>query len=182
VTGRYLTLNSTLDGIQLSPAAKPLPTTRGAMKKCKTQNAKRKTISLWPSVNSLSNSVAKYSSWHFVPSFLRVSILRFHQDTRGAVSVLVLLTIWSLVAILGLVWNTTEQSKRRTEIQTAADSAAHSAATWMARTVNAVDAQNMLICQDASTESIWRAIPPPILASPRASTGTRPRQYHETQR
>src|SRR5205085_1651613 len=69
-----------------------------------------------------------------------------------------LLTIWSLVAILGLVWNTTEQSKRRAEIQTAADSAAHSAATWMSRAVNAIDAQNMLISQDASTEIIWRTV------------------------
>jgi hypothetical protein len=82
-----------------------------------------------------------------------------HRDERGAISVLVLLTIWCLVAILGLLWNTTEESYRRERIQTAADAAAHAASTWMSRTLNAVDAQNMTISQDASTEVIWRAVP-----------------------
>jgi len=86
-------------------------------------------------------------------------IQRLHRDERGAISVLALLTIWCLVAIVGLLWNTMEESYRRERIQTAADAAAHAAATWMSRTLNAVDAQNMVISQDASTEVIWRAVP-----------------------
>ncbi len=83
-----------------------------------------------------------------------------HHDTRGAISVLTLLMIWCLVALMGMVWNTAEESTRRAQVQTAADSAAHASAIWMARAVNTIDAQNMVICQDASTEAIWRAVPP----------------------
>jgi hypothetical protein len=82
---------------------------------------------------------------------------RLHRDDRGAISVLVILTMWCFVALLAMVWNTAEQSFRREQIQTAADSAAHASAQWMTRTVNAIDAQNMIICQDASTEAVWRA-------------------------
>ena len=65
--------------------------------------------------------------------FLRRQLQRMHRDERGAISVLVLLTIWCLVALLAMVWNTTEQAAHRQKVQTAADSAAHSAATWMGR-------------------------------------------------
>ncbi len=87
-------------------------------------------------------------------------LLAFHRDTRGAIAILVVLTIWCLVALLGLVWNTIEESRQRTAVQTAADSAAHAAGVWMARTGNSINAQNMVICQDGSTESIWAAITP----------------------
>jgi hypothetical protein len=92
--------------------------------------------------------------------FLRQRLQRFHADTRGAISVLVLLTIWCLVALLGLLWNSMEEARRRSEIQTAADTAAHAAAISLARAGNAITAQNMVICQDASQESIWGAIIP----------------------
>ncbi len=95
----------------------------------------------------------------FAPA-LRRRLLALHHDTRGAISVLVLLMIWCLVAILGLAWNTTEESVARAKIQSAADAAAHGAATWMARAINTIDAQNMIICQDASEEVIWLAVPP----------------------
>ncbi len=92
--------------------------------------------------------------------FLRKQLLRLHRDERGAISVLVLLTIWCLVALLAMIWNTTEEATHRQKVQTAADSAAQAAATWMGRSVNAIAAQNMVICQDASTETIWRAVTP----------------------
>ena len=72
-------------------------------------------------------------------------------------SVLVLLTIWCLVAMLGMLWNLTEISVRRAQVQTAADSAAHTSALWVSRTLNEITAQNMLIVQDGSAEVIWRA-------------------------
>ncbi len=85
---------------------------------------------------------------------------RLHRDERGNIGVLLLLTIMALVALLGLLWNTGETATRRQHVQTAADTTAHSASTWISRTLNAVTAQNMLICQDASAETIWRAVPP----------------------
>jgi len=106
-------------------------------------------------------------------------ILRFHGETRGAISVLVLLMVWCLVALVGLVWNTTEESQRRAQVQTAADSAAHAAATWMSRAVNTINAQNMVISQDATTEIIWRAVPPTDTGSPNALL---PRLNHEITR
>ena len=90
----------------------------------------------------------------------RQLLLRLHRDDRGAISVLVLLTIWCLVAGLAMVWNTAEQAVQRQRAQTAADAAAHATATWMARAVNAAAAQNMAICQDGSTEVVWRAVAP----------------------
>ncbi len=87
-------------------------------------------------------------------------VRQFHDDRRGAISVLVLLTLWVLVATLGMLWNTAEYAMRRQHVQAAADSAAHAGATWMARTINAEAAQNMIIAQDASAEVIWRAVPP----------------------
>ncbi|HEY4330483.1 MAG TPA: pilus assembly protein TadG-related protein [Phycisphaerae bacterium] len=87
-------------------------------------------------------------------------VRKVHRDERGAISVLVLLMFWCLIAILGLVMDTTEEAYRREQIQTAADTAAHAASTWVARTGNAITAQNMVICQDASAESIWRGVPP----------------------
>ncbi len=91
---------------------------------------------------------------------LRDRLLALHSDERGAVSVLAILILMCLVAALGMVWNTAEESVRREQIQTAADAAAYDSSTWVARTLNAVDAQNMVISQDASEETIWRAVPP----------------------
>jgi hypothetical protein len=93
-------------------------------------------------------------------NLIRARLLAFHRDTRGAIAILVLLMIWCLVGIIGLVWNTIEESRQRAAVQTAADSAAHAAAAWMARTGNAINAQNMVICQDASAEAVWRGITP----------------------
>ncbi len=84
---------------------------------------------------------------------------RMHEDRRGAISVLVLLTLWVLVAAVAMLWNTAEYSARRQHVQTAADSAAQASATWMARAVNAEAAQNMIIAQDAAAEAVWRAVP-----------------------
>jgi len=84
-------------------------------------------------------------------------IRQFHRNDRGAISVLVLLTIWCLVATLAMLWNIAEISVRREQVQTAADAAAHTSALWMSRTLNEITAQNMLIVQDGSAEVIWRA-------------------------
>jgi Putative Flp pilus-assembly TadE/G-like len=84
-------------------------------------------------------------------------IRQFHQNTDGAMSVLTLLTIWCLVALIGMVWNTAEYAVQRQKLQNSVDSAAYSVATWKARTYNQVTAQNMLIAQDASADIVFRA-------------------------
>ena len=87
-------------------------------------------------------------------------LIPLHRDTRGNIAVLLLLTIFCLIGLIGLVWNTAELATRREALQTAADTSAHAAATWIARCTNLVAAQNMVICQDGSAEVIWRAIAP----------------------
>lgn len=83
---------------------------------------------------------------------------RFHRDTRGALGILLLLIVWALVLLIGLVWNSGEMATRRRQVQTGADAAAHASATWLARGLNGITALNMAICQDASAETIWRAV------------------------
>jgi hypothetical protein len=82
---------------------------------------------------------------------------QFHENQHGAIGVLMLLTVWCLVAVIAMLWNTAEYSKRRQQVQNAADAAAHDSALWMSRTLNVVAGQNMAICRDASAEAIWRA-------------------------
>src|SRR5438552_813501 len=86
----------------------------------------------------------------FVPSCLRAFLLTLHRDDRGNIGILLLLTIWALVAILAFVWNTGEVAARKQNLQTAADTSAHSTATWISRSINLVTAQNMIISEDAS--------------------------------
>ncbi len=94
-------------------------------------------------------------------AFRIISILhRLHRDRRGNIGVLMLLTVWCLVSLMAMVWNTGEVATKRQNLQTAVDSAAQSEATWLARITNLVTAQNMVICQDGSMEAIWRAVPP----------------------
>jgi len=85
-------------------------------------------------------------------------------DDRGNIATLLLLTIFVFVALLAFIWNTTEVATRRQVLQNAADTSAHATATWISRCTNLETAQNMVICQDASMETIWRAVPPADLA------------------
>lgn len=95
-----------------------------------------------------------------IPRYVTHRLLVIHRDRRGNISVLLLLTIFALIGLIGLVWNTAELATRKQSLQTAADTSAHAASTWMARCTNLVAAQNMVICQDGSAEVIWHAIPP----------------------
>jgi hypothetical protein len=84
-------------------------------------------------------------------------IRQFHRNTDGAISVLTLLTIWCLVALIGMIWNTAEYAVQRQTLQNSVDSSAYAASMWKARTFNQVTAQNMLIAQDASADIVFRA-------------------------
>lgn len=87
---------------------------------------------------------------------------RFHRDERGNMGVLMLLTVWALLLLVAMIWNTAEATTRRAHVQNAADATAHSAATWMARTTNLCSATNMMICENASAEIMLRAVQPTI--------------------
>jgi len=89
-----------------------------------------------------------------------ISLARLHTDDRGNIGTLLLLTVLVLVGLLAMIWNTTEVATRRQVLQNAADTSAHATATWISRCTNLETAQNMVICQDASMETIWRAVPP----------------------
>lgn len=82
---------------------------------------------------------------------------KLHND-RGALGILMLFCLWGLILLLALIFNTTEVTNRRQQTQTAADAAAQSAALWMARTTNQAAATNMMICQNASAEVVWRSV------------------------
>lgn len=82
---------------------------------------------------------------------------RIHRDERGGIGILLLMTVLALAALMGLAWNTAENSIRRRHVQMAADATAHASAMWMSRGTNIISATNMLICQNSSAEVIWRA-------------------------
>src|SRR6478735_3076715 len=84
---------------------------------------------------------------------------RLHADDRGNLGVL-LLTIWALVALIAMVWNTGEYATRRRHVQGAADSAAHSANVWVSRTTNLTAASNLTLSQNGSAEIILRSVEP----------------------
>lgn len=87
-------------------------------------------------------------------------VARFHADDRGNLGILLLLVLWALVALIGLVWNTGEYATRRRAVQTAADSAAHTANLWTGRTTNLTAATNMVMAQNGSAEVILRSVTP----------------------
>jgi hypothetical protein len=81
----------------------------------------------------------------------------WHRNDRGSIAVLTLFVVWSFVAMVAVVWNTGEYAVRRNAVQTAADTSAHAAASWLARGTNLITATNMQIVEVASAEAIWQA-------------------------
>src|ERR1700722_10244999 len=85
---------------------------------------------------------------------------RLHTDDRGNLGVLLLLTVWALVALIGLVWNSGEYATRKRQVQAAADSAAHAGNMWVSRTTNATAATNLVMSENGSAEVILRSVAP----------------------
>jgi len=116
------------------------------------------------------NQLQKYNPWSWLQ--------RLHRDDRGPLGVLLVLIMFALVGLLAMLWNTAEFGTRRQVIQNAADSTAHSSAMWMARTLNGVAAQNMVVCQDAAAETIWRAVPAADIGADVATPSVKPNPIH----
>jgi len=57
--------------------------------------------------------------------------------------------------LLAMVWNAGDAAAHRRQAQSAADAAAHSAATWTSRSTNQITATNLLIVQNASAQVVW---------------------------
>jgi hypothetical protein len=85
---------------------------------------------------------------------------RLHTDDRGNLGVLLLLTVWALVALLGLVWNSGEYATRKRQVQAAADSAAQAGNMWVSRTTNSTTATNLVMSENGSAEVILRSVAP----------------------
>ena len=85
---------------------------------------------------------------------------RLHVDDRGNLGVLLLMTVWALVVLIAMVWNTGEYSTRRRHVQTAADSVAHAGNLWVSRTTNLTAATNMVMSENGSAEVILRSVVP----------------------
>ncbi|QOV88400.1 pilus assembly protein TadG-related protein [Humisphaera borealis] len=85
---------------------------------------------------------------------------RFHVDDRGNLGILLLMTIWALVLLIAMVWNTGELATRRRHVQAAADSAAHASNQWVSRTTNLTASSNLVMSQNASAEVMLRSVTP----------------------
>lgn len=84
---------------------------------------------------------------------------RFHANQRGNMTLLLLLTILVLWAMSGLIWNTGTVISAKIHNQTAADTAAYTAAVWNARTVNLVTGLNRQLVRICSAEAVAWAMP-----------------------
>src|ERR1700691_4813730 len=85
---------------------------------------------------------------------------RLHTDDRGNLGVLLLMTVWALVGLLGLVWNSGEYATRKRQVQAAADSAAQAGDLWVSRTTNATASTTLLMSENGSAEVILRSVTP----------------------
>ncbi len=73
------------------------------------------------------------------------SIRRFSGNLDGKITLLAIPWIMSLIVLIGLVGNSGEMVQEKLEVQSAADTAAYSAALWQARGMNTLTTTNHLI-------------------------------------
>ena len=86
---------------------------------------------------------------------------RLHNNDRGNLGILLLLTVWALLtSLIGMVWNTGEYATGRRNVHTAADAAAHAGNLWISRTTNVTTAANLVIAENGSAEAILRSVQP----------------------
>lgn len=68
--------------------------------------------------------------------------LSLHQDERGSVSIVLLISMITLVCLIALIFNTAHQTSRRDQMQGAADAAAIGGGTMAGRGMNDIAANN----------------------------------------
>ena len=92
----------------------------------------------------------------------RSLVSRLHRDDRGNLGILLLMTVWTFVVLLAMVWNTGEFATRRRHVQNAADAAVHAGNLWVSRTSNLTASTNMVLSENGSAEVILRSVQPTI--------------------
>jgi hypothetical protein len=93
-------------------------------------------------------------SWRFLQ--------RLHRNDQGQVVPLFMLGVLALVLLVVMVLNTGEQITTRMRVQDAADAAAITQATWVARSLNVLSMNNVAITQAAALVIITEALIPPL--------------------
>lgn len=81
----------------------------------------------------------------------------FHNCESGQISFLIVFSLFLLVALVALVFNTGDQITAKMQMQNAADAAAISGATWMARGMNVVSMCNVTKTQTLAWIVILKA-------------------------
>src|SRR5262245_43908879 len=71
---------------------------------------------------------------------------RIHADERGTLSIISIFTILVLAMLLGMVMNVSRQVDNKVKMQNAADAAAYSGGTVIARGMNTLAFTNHLLC------------------------------------
>lgn len=84
---------------------------------------------------------------------------RFHRNQRGNVALFLVFQLTLLYAVTAMVWNTGVVASDKVKLQTAADTAAYSAAVRTARMMNLNTASNLVIMQSFSASGISWAWP-----------------------
>ncbi|MEM8835981.1 MAG: pilus assembly protein TadG-related protein [Planctomycetota bacterium] len=79
---------------------------------------------------------------------------RFHRNQRGNVALFLVFQLTLLYAVTAMVWNTGVVASDKVKLQTAADTAAYSAAVRTARMMNLNTASNLVIMQCFSASGI----------------------------
>jgi hypothetical protein len=81
---------------------------------------------------------------------------RLHRDQRGVISLLTVFAVLVLTMLLGMVMNVGRHVDAKVRLQNAADSAAISGGTVLARGMNALAFSNHLLCEVCSLTAFYR--------------------------
>ena len=82
--------------------------------------------------------------------------LALHRDERGVISILSVFAVLILTALLGMVMNAGRQVDGKIRMQNAADAAAYSGATVIARAMNTLAFTNHLLCETFAMTAFLR--------------------------
>jgi len=90
---------------------------------------------------------------------------RLHRDDSAQIAPLMVLGALPLAMLIALIFNTGEQIISRTSAQNAADAAAMTQGTWVARSMNVMAMNNVAITQAHAISVIGTTLMPEILAA-----------------
>ena len=86
----------------------------------------------------------------------RCSLVGFHRDQQGVISILSVFAVLMLAALLGMVMNVARQVDGKIRLQNAADAAAYSGGVMVARGMNVLTFSNHLLCEVFALTALMR--------------------------